>query len=244
MMIFLCFSSNDRYTIVESVLYHLKNYGLNTWYDYHRLILGDDKFRENLDNGVKKCKYAIWILSRSFYTCECGQMELKLIKQMYEHGQIHIFPILYNLKASELPCEYVWVRNLIYNELTDSSGSLPTCNQIVSKILKDEIDNNSYIALSRSNGFDEYSNLLISTYYDLDERNLNSKITTLYCLYKYMTINVEREENILTYSRIMDYLFKITKLNLSISFKELIIAEQVVTIMINSRGENIEYDNR
>lgn len=42
-MIFLCFSSGDRYSIVKSCLYHLKNYGYETWYDYHELILGDKK---------------------------------------------------------------------------------------------------------------------------------------------------------------------------------------------------------
>lgn len=56
-MIFLCFSSKDRYTIVESVLYHLRNYGLETWYDYHTLILGDNKYEQNIKNGVEKCKF-------------------------------------------------------------------------------------------------------------------------------------------------------------------------------------------
>ena len=235
-MIFLCFSSDDRYTIVESILYHLKNYGLTIWYDYHRLILGDNKVKENIENGIKKSKYVIWILSQSFFTCECGQMELEQIKQLHKCNELHIFPILYNLKASELPADYKWVKDLIYNELTESSGSLPTCNQIVCKILKDEIENNGYIKLSKCNGFDEYSNCLVNTYFELDERNLNSKISTLYYLYKYISFKFESQENTTHFQKIMEYLYKVTKLNLSISFKELIIAEYVITIMLNNVG--------
>ena len=31
---FMCFSSGDRYTVAKSCLYHLKNFGINVWYDY------------------------------------------------------------------------------------------------------------------------------------------------------------------------------------------------------------------
>ena len=126
-MIFLCFSSKDRYTIAESILYHLRNYGLRVWYDYHILILGDDKIRENILNGVHKSKYVIFILSPNFYDCECGNMELNEIKKLYDANKIHIFPILYNVTAKDLPSEYLWITNLIYNELSQNTESLPTC---------------------------------------------------------------------------------------------------------------------
>lgn len=43
MKVFLCFSSADRYTIVDSVLYHLKRFHIPVWYDYHELTLGDNR---------------------------------------------------------------------------------------------------------------------------------------------------------------------------------------------------------
>lgn len=243
-MIFLCFSSKDRYTIVESVLYHLKNYGINTWYDYHILILGDDKYQENIENGVKKSKYVVWILSPNFYDCACGQMELAAIKDLYHKGAIHIFPILYNVTADNLPAEYHWVKDLIYNELSEKTPSLPTCNQIVCKILKDEIKEKSYTELSKINSSDKFINNLVHTYFCLDERNINAKITTLYCIYTYLDSCGIDLDKMSRYVRILNQLFKQTKLNLTITFKELIIAEFAITIMLNEWDGSIEnFDN-
>ena len=47
--IFLGFAAKDRYTVAESLLYHLENYGVPVWYDRHDLILSIklDTFFEN-----------------------------------------------------------------------------------------------------------------------------------------------------------------------------------------------------
>lgn len=238
-MIFLCFSSKDRYTIAESILYHLKNYGLDMWYDYHTLILGDSKFDENLKNGVQKCKYAILIISPNFYNCECGNMELEVIKLLYDHNQMHVFPILYNVTADELPEKYTWIKDIIYNELTPDTPSLPTCNQIVCKILKEEINTHNYIDLKNVNHTDLFIKKILNTYYNMDEKNLNSRITLLYCLYIYLK-NDDLNPLELSCSKILEQLFKYTKLNLEISFKEMIIAELSLTILINERRRRLE----
>ena len=31
--LFICFSAKDRYVIAQPIVYHLKNYGINVWYD-------------------------------------------------------------------------------------------------------------------------------------------------------------------------------------------------------------------
>lgn len=241
-MIFLCFSSKDRYTIAESVLYHLKNYGLDTWYDYHTLILGDNKIGENIINGVQKCKYAILIMSPNFFDCECGNMELNVIKLLHQYKQIHVFPILYNIQADELPENYLWIKDIIYNESTSKTPSLPTCNQIVCKILKDQIDLYNFNELKLYSNSDGFIAQTINTYFEMDERNLNSKITLLYCIYTYIKENSfnKLEQSC---SKILEHLFKYTKLNLEVSFKEMLIAEYAITIMINERGRHIENFN-
>lgn len=238
-MIFLCFSSKDRYTIAESILYHLKNYGLDTWYDYHTLIIGNNKFDENIKNGIQKSKYAILIISPNFYNCECGNMELEVIKQLYDYNQIYIFPVLYNVTASELPKEYSWIKDIIYNELTIDAPSLPTCNQIVCEILKDEIITKNYIELRSLKTSNNFIKKILDTYIDMDERNLNSKITLLYCLYTYIK-NDNFNSLELSCSRILEQLFKYTKLSLDLSFKEMIIAEYALTILINEREHKYE----
>lgn len=44
--VFVCFAAEDRYTIAEPVVYHLKNYGIDTWYDRHNLLVGDNRIEK------------------------------------------------------------------------------------------------------------------------------------------------------------------------------------------------------
>lgn len=46
-MIFIGYSSGDRYTVVESLVFHLKNYGFEVWYDFYDMFLGDNRYEEN-----------------------------------------------------------------------------------------------------------------------------------------------------------------------------------------------------
>ena len=48
--IFLGFAAKDRYTVAESLLYHLENYGVPVWYDRHDLIIGDNRQKENFES--------------------------------------------------------------------------------------------------------------------------------------------------------------------------------------------------
>lgn len=61
--IFLGFAAKDRYTVAESLLYHLENYGVPVWYDRHDLIIGDNRQKENFEKGIIESKYAILIFS-------------------------------------------------------------------------------------------------------------------------------------------------------------------------------------
>ena len=116
-MIFLCFSSGDRYSIVKSCLYHLKNYGYETWYDYHELILGDKKREKNFIKAIQTCDYFIIIYSNNLLNSPCAINEESLIFAETYKREITIFPLLYNLKFDELPYEIQnRIENLIYNE--------------------------------------------------------------------------------------------------------------------------------
>ena len=112
MKIFLCFSSGDRYTAVNSILYNLKHYGVPVWYDYHELTLGDDRIVGNFNEGLNLCDYAVVILSPNMFECKCGNDELEEIQKRYINNTIHIFPLFYNVKANELPARYSWLTSL------------------------------------------------------------------------------------------------------------------------------------
>ncbi len=40
--VFICFSAKDCYNIAQPVVYHLKNYGVDVWYDRYEMVMGDD----------------------------------------------------------------------------------------------------------------------------------------------------------------------------------------------------------
>lgn len=44
--LFISFSAKDRYDIVQPIVYHLKNYGINIWYDRYEMVMGDNRFKK------------------------------------------------------------------------------------------------------------------------------------------------------------------------------------------------------
>ena len=81
----------------------------------------------------------------------------------------------------------------------------------------------------------DYVNKLIKIYKFLDNDNINAKLTILYCIYKFIE---SMQEKPLQHPRgkILEQLFKYTALNLQIAFKELIIAEHAITIILYEIG--------
>ena len=231
-VIFLCFSSKDRNTVVKSVRYHLKNYGLSIWYDYHKLFLGDNRNYHNFYEGILLNKYAIVIISENFFDCICANEELEIIKHQHEIGKMHIFPILYNITASELPDRYQWLRNLIYNEVTNKTGTLLTCNQIVCKFLSDK---NNSLSLRQYQTFsiDGFVKELLSVYFDISEENINARILTLFTIYKYLIYTNPTMDYPQYCVRAFNRIYSSTKLNLKNDWKELSILENSLLLMIS-----------
>ena len=47
--VFFCFSGKDRLVYAQSLNFHLKNLGIEVWYDYEKLYLGDDGDYVNIE---------------------------------------------------------------------------------------------------------------------------------------------------------------------------------------------------
>lgn len=236
-MIFLCFSSKDRYTIVESIMYHLKNYGLSVWYDYHKLILGDDRDYRNLIEGIEQNNYAIVLLTENVFGCVCANDELNVIHRQYINGQIHVFPIFYKITALELPLNYQWLCKLIYNEVDDRTGTLMTCNQIILKYL---LDKNALYKTKVLTDYiripvqDNYIKEMISIYFEVDYDNINVRMAILYSIFKYLTCKYDSFQYPHYCLRTFKRLYELTKLKIQIDFKELSILENSLLLMLNT----------
>ncbi len=234
-MIFLCFSSRDRYSVVKSCLYHLKNYGFDTWYDYHELILGDKKSEKNFVNAIQSCDYFIIIYSYNLFNSPCAVKEEELIYAEAARRNVPIFPLLYNIKFHELPSHIQEkVDNIIYNEITDNTGTIEPINQIVVKILLDEMGYNEFSFTPFLNSSllntikDDFLKDILTEYLEISKDNFNARISILYCVYKYIAMNNVLENTPIHYSQIIHYLCHYTKLNIPYNHKELIIAELII----------------
>ena len=234
-MIFLCFSSKNRYTVVKSCLYHLKNYGMNVWYDYHELILGDKKKEKNFIKAINNCDYFIIIYSNDFFNSPCAINEEKLIFEEENKRNIVIFPLLYNMKYSELPHDYQSkIENRIYNEITDKTGSIDSINQIIVKILLDKMGYDEFTVtpqidlLILNNIKNDYLKDILYHYLQISKDNFNSRISFLFCIYKYIKYKDKNRKMPEYLSQPMEYLSHYTTLNIPYNHKELIIAELVI----------------
>ena len=100
--LFICFSAKDRYNIVQPIVYHLKNYGVNVWYDRYEMVMGDDRFKKNIEEGAGKCGYALIVLSPNTINSVCATEEINILKSRYYKKEIIVFPVLFLLSLAGL----------------------------------------------------------------------------------------------------------------------------------------------
>lgn len=225
-MIFLCFASADRYTIAEPVLYHFENFGIPMWYDRHSLVIGDNREKVNFHEGIISQSYCVLLITKNIESNICANEEIQLVKSRYELGKMRVFPILYNITADELPAKYYWIKEIIYREVTDNSGTLDTVSSIVYRYLKDKLQSISYEHLFELKNViaDSYLCHLIEMYYSIDNNNLNAKMAILYCFNYYLRSTIDTKLPLYCVKP-FELLFSKTKLNIEIDFKELSILE-------------------
>ena len=236
--LFICFSAKDRYNIVQPIVYHLQNYGVNIWYDRYEMVMGDDRFKKNIEEGAGQCGYALIVLSQNTIASVCATEEIKILELRYYQGEVVIFPVLYELNPCDIPPEFAWINNLIFKEINRSTGTLEVCNHIACKITQDMLKNCKYKSIreitNSSSSLPKFIKSLLDKYTKIDNANLNSRIALLYATYIVLveynnhTIDLLCEVPVKAFER----LFTETLLNLSIDYRELWLLENSMCILI------------
>lgn len=239
-MIFFCFSSKDRYSIVESIFYHITNYAIPVWYDRHKMLMGDERDYKNFAEGINKCEYAVIILSYNAIASMCAREEIELILEKHKQGQMHIFPIFYKIKAAEIPDEFKWMTKLVYKELDETTDSLSACNHIICRVLLDEVSKykvqsvNDFLHQYGRNPTYTYLSQLMKSYCSISDDNHDAQIAMLYagCLYLLSHYNTQVVPEF--YYEGVDRLFGETRLHLPIDLRETLILERLFLLLVNS----------
>lgn len=238
-MVFFCFSSKDRHSIIEALLYHITNYGIPVWYDRKKMLLGDDRDYMNFIDGIGKSNYALVVMSPNAVMSTCVREEMLLIEEKHSLGTMHIFPVFYCIKVSDLSSEYKWLTKLVYKEIEPSIDVRGTCNHIICKYLSDQLTEATF------HSFEEIESHTIvrekhpfivklsTDYHRIDNSNLNAKIALLYAGSQYVISSVD-EARIPSFCRIgIERLFSETSLNLPIDLREVLIFERLFLLLVN-----------
>ena len=239
-MIFFCFSSKDRLQIVEAMLFHITNYELPVWYDRHKMLMGDDRDYKNFDEGINQCEYAIIIVSPNAIASTCAREEIELIRKRYEADEMTVFPVFYNLKASELPAKLQWMTKLVYKELDASTDSRSACNHIICRVLLDELEKyriksiNDFLTFCGTNSALGYPARLLKAYCKVSDDNRDAQITLLYAVCLYIRTQYNLNDVPAFYYAGIDRLFDETRLHLPVDLRETLIFERLTLLLTNA----------
>ena len=237
--LFICFSAKDRYKTVQPIVYHLKNYGINIWYDRYKLVMGDNRIEKNIVDGASKCKYALIVLSQDTVNSICATEEIKILESRYYKNDVVIFPVLYELNPKDIPPVFCWVKDLIFKEVDRSSGTLEICNHIACKITQDMLKTSKFKTITdviNSNlPLPKAAKYLLQKYTYIDNANLNSRVSLLYATYTIIQAEnlLETLPNCEIPIKVFERLFNETLLNLSIDYREMWLLENSLCVLID-----------
>lgn len=236
--LFICFSAKDRYQIVQPMVYHLKNYGVNVWYDRYEMVMGDNRYEKNIVEGAGACRYALIILSSNTINSVCATEEIKILESRYNKNEVVIFPVLYELKPCDIPPVFSWIRELIFKEVDRSTGTLEICNHIACKITEDMLASCKYKSIidviDSSLPLPKPANTLLRKYTQIDNSNLNSRVALLYAIYTIVQSDITATDFLCDIpTKVFDRLFTETLLNLTVDYREIWLLENSLCILID-----------
>ena len=146
---------------------------------------------------------------------------------------------MYQISPNNLINEFIWVKKLIFKEVSSSSGTRQICNHIACKITKDILVHAKHKNLNELiNSGDIQTNCYLYTtlckYKQVSASNINSKITILYLIYLYI---IDSKTLILNsiidmQIKIFERLFSETSLHLDMDYRDLWLLENSICILI------------
>lgn len=99
--VFISHASEDKDTIVRSLVTELVEQGLKVWYDEFALRIGDS-LRQKIDKGLAKSRVGLVVLSPSFIAKGWTNYELDGIVTRTVSGEQILLPIWHNITKQEV----------------------------------------------------------------------------------------------------------------------------------------------
>lgn len=99
--VFISHASEDKKDFVQPLVDALQDAGIRVWYDAIELEWGKS-LRAQIDNGIKRSKYAILVLSKNFFAKKWPQRELDGILAKEDITGASPLPIWYNISHADV----------------------------------------------------------------------------------------------------------------------------------------------
>lgn len=99
--VFISHASEDKKDYVQPLVEALQDAGIRVWYDALELEWGKS-LRGQIDNGIKRSKYAILVLSKHFFAKKWPQRELDGILTKEDVTGTAPLPIWYNVTQEDV----------------------------------------------------------------------------------------------------------------------------------------------
>lgn len=99
--VFISHASEDKETIVRSLVSELVNQGLKVWYDEFTLRIGDS-LRQKIDKGLARSRVGLVVLSPFFIAKGWTNYELDGIVTRAVSGEQLLLPIWHNITKQEV----------------------------------------------------------------------------------------------------------------------------------------------
>lgn len=99
--VFISHASEEKADFVNPLVEKLQDAGIRVWYDALELQWGKS-LREQIDNGIRRSKFAILVLSKNFFAKRWPQRELDGILAKESTTGVAPLPIWHNITQQEL----------------------------------------------------------------------------------------------------------------------------------------------
>ncbi len=99
--VFISHASEDKETVVRSLVAELSKQNLKVWYDEFTLRIGDS-LRQKIDKGLTRSRVGLVVLSPSFVTKGWTNYELDGIVSRAVSGEQLLLPIWHNISKQEV----------------------------------------------------------------------------------------------------------------------------------------------
>lgn len=100
--VFISHANHDKPKFVDPLKKKLEELGLHIWYDSEQIEWGDS-IKGKIEEGLKKCRFGIVVLSPNFLGREWTEKELsELLHRQNKSGQKLLLPLLYHMTINKM----------------------------------------------------------------------------------------------------------------------------------------------